>query len=321
MAKLPKFTHPNLIIGSENYDDAGVYKISEDLAIIQTVDFFTPIVDDPYIFGQIAATNALSDIYAMGGTPITAMNIACFPAGSDANTFEQILLGGAKKLQEAGVLLIGGHTVEDTEPKYGLAVTGVVHPQKITANKGGKAGDLLFYTKKLGTGILSTALKGGLVTEADLTEMIQNMTSLNDKAAQAMVQAGCLAATDITGFGFLGHLFELVSASGVGCEIWAEQIPVLPQVKDFAVMGIVPGGAYRNRQYLAGCVKFAENVPQDMQDILFDPQTSGGLLMAIAANKADDLQKQLAAAFVPYAIVGKLTNEDIGLIKVKLSSL
>ncbi len=306
MKALPRFTHENLLVSSDTYDDAGVYKLTEDLAIIQTVDFFTPMVDDPFLFGQIAAANALSDIYAMGGKPLTAMNIAAFPACADKEQFSQILLGGADKLKEAEALLIGGHTIEDNEPKYGLSVCGIAHPKEIIANKGGKAGDLLFLTKHIGAGVINTAIKCGAATETEMRPLLNEMAALNKKAAQAMVAAKVNAATDITGFGLLGHLFELAQASSLGAEIWAATLPFWPEAKAFAAKDIVPGGAYRNANYLQDKVRFDNSIDQVSRTLLFDPQTSGGLLMAISKEKAASLEGRLEAAGVEYAIIGKL---------------
>lgn len=306
MAGLPKFQHPNLLVGSDTYDDAGVYQINETTAIIQTLDFFTPMVDDPYAFGQIAAANALSDIYAMGGTPITAMNIAAFPTCMDMNLFQQILLGGADKVKEAGALLIGGHTIEDDEPKYGLSVTGLVHPERITPNSGGQPGDLLFLTKQLGTGIIATGIKGGVVSPEVAQKVSAGMATLNKDAAAAMRQVGVRGATDITGFGFLGHLKEIIEASGVGAVVWHDQMPIWPEALELAEMGIIPGGAYRNQGYISPVVQVAAEVPQAVVDCLYDPQTSGGLLMAVPAELGATMEVALEERGVAYAIVGRL---------------
>lgn len=316
MAKLPRFHHPNLLVGSDTFDDAGVYQLRPDLAIIQTLDFFTPMVDDPYLFGQIAAANALSDIYAMGGKPITAMNIAAFPHCLTEDVLANILLGGAHKVMEAEALLIGGHTVEDDEPKYGLSVTGIAHPDQITANSGGKAGDLLFITKKLGTGIISTAMKGGVITMEQALPVAHGMAMLNKAGAEAMNQVGVKGATDITGFGFLGHLWELADASHTGAEVWSDQLPVWPEALSFADMGLIPAGAHRNRNYLGEKVCADKDVPQNLLDCMYDPQTSGGLLMAVAPEQADALAAALNTAQVPFAVVGCLT-EASGKIAVR----
>lgn len=242
MKNLPRFSHPKLLVGSDNYDDAGVYQLTEDIAIIQTLDFFTPMVDDPFLFGQVAAANALSDIYAMGGEPITAMNIAAFPLCGMEDVFAQVLLGGASKIEEAGALLIGGHTVSDEEPKYGLSVCGIAHPKKIIDNASGQKGDLLFMTKRLGIGIINTAIKCNEVTEEEIRPALESMAELNRDAASAMQKAGVLCATDITGFSFLGHLNEVISTSSLGAEIWASAVPLWPEAVDFAKGDIIPGG-------------------------------------------------------------------------------
>jgi len=309
MKNLPRFSHPDLLVGSDTYDDAGVYRLRPDLAIIQTLDFFTPMVDDPYMFGQIAAANALSDIYAMGGTPITAMNIAAFPHCLKGQVLSDILLGGAHKVMEAGALLIGGHTVEDDEPKYGLSVTGTAHPDAITANSGGKPGDVLFLTKKLGTGIIAASIKGGLLTMEEAMPVAQGMAELNKDAAMCMIKIGVKGATDITGFGFLGHLWELADASGCGAEVWADDLPVWPQALEYANMGLLPAGGHRNRDYLGSKIVVDPAVSQNVLDCMVDPQTSGGLLMAVSPDKAVLLQQELDKAKVGYAVVGQLSHE------------
>lgn len=305
-------------MGSDNYDDAGVYKISEDMALIQTVDFFTPMVDDPYAFGQIAAANALSDIYAMGGEPLTAMNIATFPKCGDMDVFGEILRGGAEKIQEAGALLIGGHTVDDKEPKYGLAVTGIARPEEILANADAKAGDYLVLTKTLGTGILSTAIKGEMLDQHTMDRLIGQMSLLNKDAARGMKEAGVNCATDITGFGLLGHLGEITAASRVSAEIWADQLPVWPEVIELAKMGIIPAGCYTNQEHMKERTTFNEDVPVFIRDIMFDPQTSGGLLITVAENRLDILTQALQKRDVGCAVIGRLWAGDAsGKILVK----
>ena len=306
MSGLPKFSHPNLLVGSDHFDDAGVYQLTADIAIIQTVDFFTPMVDDPYLFGQIAAANALSDVYAMGGTPITALNLAAFPTCKDMKIFADILAGGADKVIEAGALLIGGHTIEDDEPKYGLSVCGVCHPQKIISNTGAKEGDLLFLTKHLGTGIIATAIKGDLITEEEANDVLQEMAQLNKVACEAMVASGICGATDITGFGLLGHMNELLRGSGVGAQLWAEQVPIWPAAIEFAKDGIIPGGAYRNHQFLKEGIDFG-GLPKYLQMILCDPQTSGGMLMSVPKDKGGKMESFLELAGREYAIIGSVT--------------
>lgn len=308
MGGLPKFHHPNLLVGTDTYDDAGVYKINDEQAIIQTLDFFTPMVDDPYLFGQIAAANALSDVYAMGGVPITAMNIAAFPSCMDMTMLNDILRGGADKVMEAEALLIGGHTVEDNEPKFGLSVTGIAHPDEITPNGGGKAGDVLFLTKKIGTGLVSTGIKAGFVSMEQAREMALEMAALNKYAAEAMRAVGVKGATDVTGFGLLGHLKEIVEASGTGAVVYADRVPIWDHAREMAQIGLVPGGTYRNRKYIEHLVTVAEHIPEDIMDCLYDPLTSGGLLMAVNPEKEEMMKAELEARNVKYAIIGYLTE-------------
>jgi selenide,water dikinase len=304
-------TDPNLIVGLDRADDAGVYKISDDLALIQTVDFFTPIVDDPYWFGQIAAANALSDVYAMGGVPKTAMNLVAFPAKDmDISVLRRIIEGGLDKMREAGVVLVGGHTVEDQELKYGLSVTGFIHPDRVLTKKNLKAGDLLILTKRLGTGIIGTAIKGALASQEITDKVTRAMATLNKDAAEVMEDYPVHACTDITGFGFLGHLAEMVSGSGFGVRIKADSVPVYPEALEYAAMGLVPAGAYKNRDFRLFMVDFAPSVDRVLQDVLFDPQTSGGLLICVAPEKAEDLLKALKTKGVQdAALVGEVIAE------------
>lgn len=306
MRALPHFSHPNLLVSSDTYDDAGVYKITEDIAIIQTLDFFTPMVDDPYLFGQIAAANALSDIYAMGGKPLTAMNIAAFPTCTDKEIFSQVLLGGADKIIEANALLIGGHTIEDNEPKYGLSVCGIAHPDKIITNKGGKDGDLLILTKHIGAGVINTAIKSGIVDEASMRHILEEMAMLNKAGADIMVRSKVHAATDITGFGLLGHLYEMSSAANLSAQLWCNMVPFWQEALDFAEQDLIPGGAYRNMTYLKDKVTFVDEINDSVRALLFDPQTSGGLLMAVDKENAAALEGNLEAAGIEFAIIGAL---------------
>lgn len=310
---------PNVIRGIEDADDAGVYQLSDELAMIQTVDFFTPVVDDPYAFGQIAAANALSDVYAMGGRPLTAMNIVCFPSGSmDISVLKEVLKGGADKMLEARVTLVGGHSVVDAELKYGLSVTGVVHPKRLVTNSGAKAGDKLILTKPLGTGILSTAVKAGLVDKETVAKLTKCMATLNEKASELMQQAGVHACTDITGFGLLGHTVQVAQNSQVGIGLSFTSIPLLPETSVFAQRGLCPGGLHRNRQFYSSAVEIAEEVPEYMQDILFDPQTSGGLLICLDPGKAERLLAMLGQNGVEdAAIIGEALNEPRGIVAVK----
>jgi selenide,water dikinase len=312
-------TDPNLIVGLDRADDAGVYKVSDDLALIQTVDFFTPIVDDPYWFGQIAAANALSDVYAMGGVPKTAMNLVAFPAKDmDISVLRRIIEGGLDKMREAGVVLVGGHTIEDPELKYGLSVTGYIHPERVLTKKNLKVGDLLILTKRLGTGIVGTAIKGALASQEITDKVTRAMATLNKVAAEVMQDYPVHACTDITGFGFLGHLAEMVSGSGFGVRIKADSLPIYPEALEYAAMGLVPAGAYRNRDFRLFMVDFAPTVNRILQDVLFDPQTSGGLLICVAPEKAGDLLKSLKAKGVEdAAMVGEVVAEPKERIEVE----
>ena len=284
----------NVLIGLDRADDAGVYRLSDDLALIQTVDFFTPIVDDPYWFGQIAAANALSDVYAMGGTPKTAMNLVAFPARTmNLSVLRRIIQGGADKLREAEVVLIGGHSIEDREIKYGLSVTGVIHPSRVLAKKNLRPGDSLVLTKPLGTGIVNTAIKAGMVSEQLMEKATRLMAALNRDAARIMASFDISACTDVTGFGLLGHLAEMVDGSGCSVRIVAGQVPTIPQAAEFAAMGLIPAGAYNNRAFRERMITLAEAVPRTLQDILFDPQTSGGLLIGVSGIQCDDLVSAL----------------------------
>ena len=317
MQSLPLITHPNLIVGMEHAEDAGVYKLTDDLAIIQTVDFFTPIVDDPYTFGQVAAVNALSDVYAMGGRPLTAMNIICFPVSKmDISILQQILLGGLSKMREAGVTLVGGHSVEDDELKYGLSVTGVIHPEKVLLNRGARAGDKLILTKPLGTGIVSTAVKGEMADDALLAKAIQCMTTLSKEAAAlAMETPGIHACTDITGFGFLGHACEMIEGSDVAIKIHAASVPFFPEIRKLVEEGIVPGGLYRNRDFRMNMVDVAAGCPGWLVDILFDPQTAGGLFISLAPEQAEELVKKMRDRGLEDAtIVGEVLADPKGRI-------
>ena len=290
-------TDGNVLVGLDRADDAGVYKVSEDLALIQTVDFFTPIVDDPYMFGQIAAANALSDVYAMGGVPKTAMNLVAFPAKDmDLSVLRGVIQGGIDKLVEAEVVLLGGHSVEDKELKYGLSVTGFVHPDRVLIKQNLQPGDRLVLTKPLGTGIVNTAIKAGMASPA-LTETVTRlMAALNREAARIMADFAVHACTDVTGFGLLGHLAEMVVSSGRSVRVLADRVPFIEGALTFAEMGLIPAGAYRNREFRAAMIVVADEVPRERQDFLFDPQTSGGLLISVKGDQADTLVDALRAA-------------------------
>ena len=293
----------------EKADDAGVYKLTDDLAIVQTVDFFTPIVDDPYMFGQIAVANALSDVYAMGGRPLTAMNIVCFPIKTlDISVLRDILRGGIDKLREAGVVLVGGHSVDDPELKYGLSVTGTVHPKRILTKGGARPGDQLILTKRIGTGIITTAAKGRLAGEKGVETVAQSMAALNKTASEVMLQIGVNACTDITGFGLLGHACEMIQDSEVGFKIRSVSVPIFPETLSLARMGMIPGGTSRNKEFRARMVD-AVGIGDVMLDILFDPQTSGGLFMSVGPDKAGLLLSALKEAGVAdAAIVGEVVS-------------
>lgn len=296
-----------LLVGTETSDDAAVYKISEELAVIQTVDFFTPVTDDPYLFGQIAAANALSDVYAMGGEPKLALNLAAFPNCLDTEILGEILKGGADKVMEAGAVLAGGHTISDNEPKYGLCVTGFVHPKKMWKNFGAEPGDLLVLTKPLGSGILSTAEKGGIIREAEHLEAVKTMTTLNKYAAELAKEFQVHCCTDITGFGLAGHAMEMAKGSKKTFVIYAEKLPVLSGAREYAEMGLIPAGAYRNREFLEKDME--SQISGWREDLLFDPQTSGGLLLAIPTEDAAGLMGRLSGLELPSAVVGEVTEE------------
>lgn len=303
----------------DSFDDAAVYRLRDDLAIIQTVDFFTPVVDDPYSFGQIAAANAMSDIYAMGGEPLTAMNIICFPVKTmDISVLQDVLRGGLDKIKEAGALLVGGHSVEDDEFKYGLSVTGTVHPGRVFTNRGARPGDALVLTKPIGTGIINTAIKGNLADEEMIKGVTAVMSTLNRKAKEVFLGFGVSACTDVTGFGLLGHACEMIEDQDVGLRIYPERVPLIDKVLDLARMGIVPAGTLRNlsfrRQYLTG----AEKVEPAFMDILFDPQTSGGLLIAVKAEEGKLLMADLRERGIKDAsIIGEFVESPRGKIVIQ----
>lgn len=311
LCHLPKMKDENLLVGIDTSDDAAVYKINDELAMIQTLDFFTPVVDDPYTFGQIAAANSLSDVYAMGGEPKLAMNIVCFPNCLDQDILVEILKGGYDKVKEAGAIVVGGHTVEDDEPKYGLSVTGFVHPSKILTNSNAKTGDVLVLTKPLGLGIINTAIKGELADKKSYEEAVMVMATLNKYAKEAIDEVGDVnSLTDITGFGLLGHALEMAMGSNVSIKINHKNIPVIDNALEYASMGLVPAGAYRNREYVGKNVVIDKNVPQNIEDILFDPQTSGGLLISIKKDKVDLLLEKLTALPTKYAVVGEVIEKQ-----------
>lgn len=311
-------TDPNLLAGLERAEDAGVYRLSDEVALVQTVDFFTPIVDDPYTFGQIAVANSLSDVYAKGARPLTAMNIVCFPVKAmDMSVLHEILAGGIDKMREAGVLLVGGHSVDDPELKYGLSVTGLVHPEKVVFNTGARLGDRLVLTKALGTGIVSTAVKADMAPQSAVGRSVKSMLTLNRAASELMLEAGPHACTDITGFGLLGHACEMIEGTDVGLVIHASSVPVFPEVRELAEGGLLPGGLHRNREYRRHMVDMALGVPDWLADVLYDPQTSGGLLIAVPESAAVPLVERMHAAGVEAAaVIGEVTEDVRGRVVV-----
>ncbi|MFC4776894.1 selenide, water dikinase SelD [Paenibacillus sp. GCM10023252] len=315
----PALPNPNLLVGIDTSDDAGVYKLTDDLAIVQTVDFFTPIVDDPYSFGQVAAANAISDIYAMGGKPLTVLNIVAFPIHTlDKQVLTDILRGAADKVAEAGATLVGGHSIDDKEPKFGLAVTGLVHPDKVRTNAGAKAGDKLILTKPIGVGILTTSIKKDKLSAEEVGAVTKVMATLNKTAAEIMEPYNVHACTDVTGFGLLGHASEMAKGSGVGIRISKSQVPVLPRVRELAEEGFVPGGTKNNYAHLEGSMTFDQELDQLDQWILCDAVTSGGLLIAVAGDQGDALLGELRAAGVDAHMIGEVTAEGAGHIEVTL---
>lgn len=290
-------------MGYENSDDAAVYKLTDEIAIIQTLDFFTPMVEDPYIFGQIAAANSLSDVYAMGGIPKTAMNIVCYPEKEEIEGLGEILRGGAEKVHESGAVLSGGHSIHDPETKYGLSVTGIINPNKILKNYGSNKDDILVLTKPLGTGIITTAAKVGEAKEKDINEAIKNMTTLNKYAGEIITKYPVSACTDITGFGFLGHLYEMAKASNKTFMIESELVPYIEGAKEYAKEFFTTGGGQKNRKYLENKIVM-EDIPYWLEEILFDPQTSGGLLFSISSKYINDIMKELGTLSIKSAIVG-----------------
>jgi selenide, water dikinase len=317
LGKLARQHDPNVLVGFETADDAGVYQLTPELALVQTVDFFTPIVDDPYIFGQIAATNALSDVYAMGGRPISALALVCFPDDGELKTLEEMLAGGLSKMAEANCTVIGGHSIRDDELKLGYAVTGTIHPQRVLTNGGAKAGDHLILTKAIGTGVISTAIKRGKADFGWVRDAVRSMTTLNREAAEVISHGFEVhGLTDVTGFGLLGHAREMANASGVSLRIHASQVPRLEGALECVRAGLVPGGLKANRNFAEGCVEFADDVPEDIRTLLYDPQTAGGLLIAVAASDAERLLSELRSSGTNAAEVGEVMPRQKPLIGV-----
>ncbi len=309
LSRLPKGEEdPALLVGFDSSDDAAVYQVSDDLAIVQTLDFFPPMVEDPYIFGKIAAANALSDVYAMGGTVKTALNIVCFPESADLNILGAILQGGAEKVHEAGGNLVGGHSIADTDVKYGLSVTGFVHPKKFYQNNGGQPGDKLILTKKLGVGIICTAARVGAASEKALGEAQDSMMTLNKYASEILRGYEVHACTDVTGFGLLVHLHEMLGGK-LSCRLQVSQIPVISEALTHADEFLLTAAGQRNRNHIGSQVDFG-GIPFAMEEVLFDPQTSGGLLAAVRADQAEDALQRLRGAGLPAAIIGELTEKE-----------
>jgi selenide,water dikinase len=317
LKELPLPKDPKVLVGMETSDDAGVYQLNDEVALVQTVDFFTPIVDDPFTFGQIAVANALSDVYAMGGAPLTGMNLVAFPIKTlSPSILKEILLGGLSKMKEAGVALVGGHTIEDPEIKYGLAVTGLIHPKKILTNARAESGDILVLTKPLGTGIIATALKAGMASEEAVRKIVESMVTLNRTASEEMKKFGAHACTDITGFSFIGHALEMAMASQVGMVIQSKTVPIFPQAMEYAKLGLIPGGAHSNREFFSCKVEVHSDVPDLLMDIFYDPQTSGGLLISLPPNEAEKLVTTLKKEGHTHScIVGEVVEEPRGKIR------
>jgi selenide,water dikinase len=320
LGKLARQHDPNVLVGFDHADDAGVYQIAPDQALVQTVDFFTPVVDDPYVFGQIAATNALSDVYAMGGKPLTALALVCFPDKADLEILERILAGGLSKMIEAGCTVIGGHSIRDEETKFGYAVTGLVHPKKILANAGARPGDALIFTKAVGTGVISTAIKKGKAEPAWIEAAIQSMTTLNKQAAEVIQQSEFRvhSMTDVTGFGLIGHAREMALASDVSLRLHAGSIRLLPGALECVRAGYIPGGLKNNRDFAECVVGYDDAVSEDLRALLFDPQTAGGLLIAVASEDSEALMRALAAAQVSAVRIGDVVARTKPLIAVEL---
>jgi len=319
LGKLARQQDANVLVGFDLADDAGVYQIAPDTALVQTVDFFTPIVDDPYTFGQIAAVNALSDVYAMGGRPLSSLALVCFPDKGDLAVLERILAGGLSKMIEAGCTVIGGHSIRDEEIKFGYSVTGTIHPQRVLANRGAQSGDTLLFTKALGTGVISTAIKRGKAEPAWIEAAVRSMTTLNKAAADVITDGQRFAVhalTDVTGFGLIGHAREMALASKVSLRLRASAVPMLTGALECVHAGYIPGGLKANREFAECMVGYDDGIPDDVRTMLFDPQTAGGLLIAVAPQDAADLQRALAAAGITAAQIGEVMESMKPLIRV-----
>ena len=312
LSKLPAQFNENVIVGFETADDAGVFRLTDDTALVQTVDFFTPVADDPETYGQIAAINALNDVYAMGGTPLTALSIVCYPQKGDWDVLGRILLGGQKAMNAENVVVIGGHSVDDPEMKFGYAVTGIIHPDKIVKNSGAKADDVLILTKRIGTGAINTAVKHEKANETTVAAAIKAMTTSAAAASKAMQKVGANACTDVTGFGLLGHAYEMAKGSNVTLKIESQNVPLLPDVLDLIAQGMLTRGDKNNRVYVGETVRFAQSVSGEMQSALFDPQTAGGLLISLEERHATEFLKEIQDA----KIIGRVVAKGGHLIEV-----
>ncbi len=318
LGKLARQHDPNVLVGFDHADDAGVYQLSPDQALVQTVDFFTPVVDDPYTFGQIAATNALSDVYAMGGKPLTALALVCFPEKADLAILERILAGGLSKMIEAGCTVIGGHSIRDDETKFGYSVTGLIHPQRVLANKGAQPGDVLIFTKALGTGVISTAIKKSKAELSWIDAAVESMTTLNKAAAELISERNYQvhALTDVTGFGLIGHARELALASNVALRFFSKDIPVLPGALECIRSGHIPGGLNNNRDFAECMVSYEADISPELKLLLFDPQTAGGLLISIAEDDREEFVLEANDVGVPAVYIGNVTESRKPLIRI-----
>lgn len=318
---LPPVSNPNLLTQMGNFEDAAVYKITEDLAIIQTTDFFPPVVDDPYIFGRIAAVNALSDVYAMGGAPILALNILCFPTCDySLDVAGEILRGGADAVAEAGAVIAGGHSIQTSNTIYGLSVTGLVHPQRMLTNGGARSGDAVVLTKPIGTGAGLLGLTGGQLSEQNRKELLDNLTTLNNKALEAALRYQIHAATDVTGYGLIGHLHEMALASKLTCTLWPDRVPLLPGTRALAEQGFVPAAAYSNRKMYQTVISNIVDIDESLADLLFDPQTAGGLLLSLDVNQAKDLLQDLQQLGIRCAAIGRFKSDTPGTVEISISA-
>jgi selenide,water dikinase len=314
LSGLPRGNNPNVLVGYDTADDAGVYRLSDELALVQTVDFFTPIVDDPFTFGAIAAVNALSDVYAMGGIPISALSIVAFPAGGEMEDLSEILKGGLSKMQEAGCAVLGGHSVNDPEIKFGYAVTGTIHPNRIKANSGARAGDVVLFTKALGTGVIGTALKRGIASSQSVDASTASMLTLNRAACEAMLQFDVHGCTDVTGFGMIGHAREMARASGVTIEIEVARVPLLPGALEAISAGAIPAGLKNNREFASCDVDISGEPDPAAVELLYDPQTAGGLLITLPETDAEGLQRAFPAAIRIGRVLSRDNNKAIRIL-------